>query len=129
MKTKPCLFCGSKEMDMMKDEDFYVECLNCGAQGSRQSTDKIALLAWNKPNRWAITELRYYLVPYEGLLIHTATIVDDYGHAWKIKDFHLDCVGDEVPGGGYTALSLAQALEVLSKGLHIELDVKEVKNE
>jgi len=54
----PCPFCGSKNLELYEgseatfsggDRDtFAVECFHCGARGSRQWREAVAIRAWNR---------------------------------------------------------------------------------
>jgi Lar family restriction alleviation protein len=51
-KFKPCLFCGSTDIDILTyDEEYHTrkvaECINCGARGSVSDSDEEAIESWN----------------------------------------------------------------------------------
>lgn len=61
VKLLPCPFCGSESpkvhegrpaYEYPSDEEwFYLKCVACGAKGSLESTDELAIKAWNQRSK------------------------------------------------------------------------------
>lgn len=57
MKLKPCPFCGSKDVELIKavppEKRFWVECYNfsCGSRTGNIGRGKWAIEAWNRRSR------------------------------------------------------------------------------
>ena len=50
-ELKPCPFCGSKQVEYEKAEDFggtYVECYNCGVTSPVVANKEKAAAVWNR---------------------------------------------------------------------------------
>lgn len=50
-RMKPCLFCGSTDVQIVCFENFRLVCTCCRARGPVHGTAKAALFAWNKVPR------------------------------------------------------------------------------
>jgi Lar family restriction alleviation protein len=54
-KLKPCPFCGSKNIDLLDDQDmvyygyaYYAKCRQCKAQSRSEQKKEDAIAAWNE---------------------------------------------------------------------------------
>lgn len=50
-ELKPCPFCGSSEVrciSFFRDDEYYIQCNNCGAESGLKFQERKAIEAWNK---------------------------------------------------------------------------------
>lgn len=47
MEPRPCPFCNSERLIILQDENYWVACLNCCAEGPDGMNGKEAIARWN----------------------------------------------------------------------------------